>query len=331
MISYDQALAVYNKAKAPKSSQRWLKMPDSARYLKDVNATHYAIHKKADGTIYFRLYSTDVAVFYPPNENGEYKVDCTYASTQTTHGFMWWWQLHYDHLETTCGKRVAVPYVSDVWGVNAPPTAKLVFDVSGKLILDKSWHREIYTKVVSAEDKVKRAHLRKGIHSLLTLNEFKLQSYKENVTVDAYLGKPFGTGYRNTPHGIDTLASHIRGALRVVDIEHFDFNDDAFIGDFMNAGQDVFNVLASQRLYKATPRLLGYLSTWQKTPAEIQALQQERRMQQQPIIDSITHEDLTKSFTALLLKLFNIKVGSDLKDWGQFPNKLPNKWYIKNN
>jgi len=329
MISYDQALAVYNKAKAPKRSKPWLAMPDNARYLKDVGATHYAIHKKADGTIYFRLYSTNIATFFPPNENGEYRVDVTYANTQTTSRFMWWWGLHYHTLDTTCGKRVAVPYVSDVWGVNAPPTATLLFDASGKLILDKSWHREIYTKVASPEDKAKRAHLRKGVESLLTLNEFRLQSFKEGVTLDSNLGRPFGTGYRNQPHGIDLLASHIKGALRVVDLEHFDFNDNQFIEVFMNAGQDVFNVLASRRVYNA--QLFGWISAWNKSQAEIRALEQERFMKQQPFIDSITHEDLTKSFTTLLLKFFNIKVGSDLKDWGQFPNKLPNKWYIKNN
>ena len=329
MISYSKALEIYNKCKAPKRSKRWLSMPDNPRYLHNVGATHYGIHKTADGVIYFRLYSTNLVTLYPPNENGEYRVDVRYVHTQTTHKFMWWWGLHYDNLNTNDGRCVAVPYVSVKRWQDGNPTAKLVFDASDKLIVDKSWHEPIYTKVSSAEDKVKRKIIRQAIKNLVTLNEFRLHTFKENCQLHQYLGQPFGTSYRNMPMGIGNLESHIKYAMRDNgdDLSQFDFNDNKFIELFMDAGQDVFNILASNRVYRAG--LFKWVSTWNKTQAEIQDINRKQIEERVPVIKEISGEEFNKSFVNRLLSLLSVKTGTALKDWGQFPNKLPNKWYTK--
>lgn len=334
MISYSRALEVYNNSKAPKRSNTWLSMPDSARYLHNVRATHYGIHKTADGAIYFRLYSTNLVTLYPPNENGEYRVDVRYVHTQTTRKFMWWWGLDYDNLNTNDGRCVAVPYVGVTHWRDGDPTAKLMFDASDKLIVDKSWHEQIYTKVSSAEDKVQRKMIRQAIKNLVTLNEFRLHTFKENCQVHQYLGQPFGTSYRNMPMGIGNLESHIKYALRDnamrdngYDLSQFDFNDNKFIELFMDAGQDVFNILASHRVYSAG--LFKWVSRWNKTQAEIQDMDRKQIEERVPVINEISGEELNKAFVNRLLSLFGVKEGTALKDRGQFPNKLPNKWYTK--
>jgi hypothetical protein len=118
MIDYQQALARYERATAPVRSTKWLVMPDNPRYLTNVSQTHYGIHKKDDGTIYYRLYTTNIATFSPPDENGEYKVEIRYVSTTTTNNFLWLYGLSYYSLTTTDNKNVVVPYVqSGVGGV----------------------------------------------------------------------------------------------------------------------------------------------------------------------------------------------------------------------
>lgn len=328
MISYTQAQAHYNKCQAPKHSKKWLAMPDSPRYLSNVSMTHYGIHKKTDGTIYYRLYDTNLVTLSPPNENGEYQVDIKYVNTQTTSKFMWWHGLHYNSFDVEEGKRVLVPYVHKGGWRDALTTARLVFDASDKLIVDSSWHEPIYTKVSSPEDKAKRKYIRQSIKNLVMLNEFRLPMYRDNAKVESNLGQPFATARGAGPTASYNLRRYINTKLSEVrDPLNFNFSSDEFIELFMEAGQDVFNVLASQRAYKEGR--IKWISKWQKTQEEIDELYRIQRLEHSEVINGISGEDFNRSFVNMLLNLFHLKEGTDYKDWGQFRDTLPYKWFVK--
>jgi len=327
MISYTDALNKYNKAQAPKHSRRWLNMPDHARYLRGVGMTHYGIHQRDNGEVYYRCYDTELVKFYPPNEQGEYKVEVKFVNTPTTTMFLDNHRLNYGYLETSCGKTVYVPYVQSGGYRTAAVTASLVFNASNKLILDKSWHEDIYTKISSTEDKRKRKHLREAIKHLVMLNEFRLPQYKSDATLDGNLGMPFGTGYKE-PFSFQELRRVISSESNgMLDVGSFNFNSDRFIHAVMLAGQDVFNILASQRGYALNA--FRYFYRHGKSAEELAEHDNMIRLLHNQVIESVSPEDFNKSFTNKLLSVFNIKQGTTLKAWGQFRDKLPHKWYTK--
>jgi hypothetical protein len=142
------------------------------------------IHKTNEGAIYYRLYNTNVATFYPPDTDGNYKVVMEYYDSQTTNIFMYENGLHYYGFETTEGKQVRVPYVRS-WNSETQrnePSATLWFNKDHKLIVDKSSHRDIYTMKSSTEDKSKRKEFRQKLETLsnprtLSLTRIQKQRY----------------------------------------------------------------------------------------------------------------------------------------------------------
>ena len=321
MRTYEQALQHYELCKKPTRSKKWLAMSDNPRYLRNVSADHMGIHKTNDGAIYYRLYNTKVATFYPPNKDNEYKVEMHYYASQTTSIFMYEQGLHYNALTTTEGKQVRVPYVPSwdrVEGLHKP-SATLWFNQDGLLIKDKSEHRDIYTYKSSTEDKQKRKDFKAKVDTLMTLVMFRLPEYRANVTLESGLGEPFGLAWRNKPAEIDTFERVVR-EVGADSTEH-----PTYIQAFLEMGQAVFNVLASHRVYAFVPEdehWQGNLfRTWGKTPDELKANQDK----QHALAEEVTAEEFKKSMTTRLLSVANLKTGTVKTPWGQFMESLPRK------
>jgi len=320
MISYSEALELYNSRPVPPRSKKWKAMPDNARPLNRTEEAHKGIHMMSDGTIYYRLYDTKITTLYPPQADGTYVVECNWYDSQTTRNFMNNYGLYYIWLETTDGERVGVPQVPTTY---ASPHAHLTFTADNKLDITRSHHAEIYTATSTTADKKKRAEFRQKLDTLVTLAMFRLENYKQAVTVDADYGRPFGAGWR-MPDGMDVLARYVRDMqyaekTRGVAV---DLNASEFIGKFMAAGQAVLDILINRRMYDAD----AYVGWHLKNNAAITAA---KEAQQRQIIEDVTPEDFRKSLLNKLLSIFNLKQGNARTPWGQFQKTLPRKSYYR--
>lgn len=323
MITYEDALSRYEHSKAPTRSAKWLSQPDSPRYLRNVSADHMGIHKTSDDAIYYRLYNTKVAIFYKPLPDGTRLVQTNYYDSQTTSIFMYENGLHYYDLITTEGKAVKVPYVPS-WSRDTQqhtPSANLWFNAEGKLIVEKSDHKDIYTFKSSAEDKDKRKEFKKKVDVLMTLAMFRLPEYRANVTIDDDLGAPFGTAWRNKPASIDDFERTVH-QLGSHETEH-----PQYIQSFLDMGQAVFDILSSKKVFNHVPegqRWTGSLfHTWNLTTEQ----KDELIKQQHAIADQVTAEEFKKSLTTRLLDIASLKTGTVKTPWGQFMDTIPRKYY----
>ena len=325
MRSYQEALNHYNSISKPPRSKKWEPevMPDNGKPLRRTSENHMGIHMTDDGVIYYRLYDTHVAKFYPPEADGVYRVDAKYVNTRTTSQFMWDYGLQFYTLETTAGEKVAVPYVENGnWRDNHLPTATMYFTADGKLIKERSSHKDVYTMVSSPEDKAKRKELRDKVEHLITLALFKLPNLKEDVTLEGSLGQPFATSYGNSPRGVEHIKQHLRSHELSID-------DNTFIDLFMSGLQDAFNLYASKVCYDAG--LFRYQSFWhiendQERDVATSKFKIEQQDKRYAMVADITPDGFKKSLTSMLLSATNNKVGSVKKPWGQFMPKLPVKW-----
>jgi len=319
MRTYEEALEHYEACKAPTRSPKWLAMPDNPHYLRNVSADHMGIHKEeSTGAIYYRLYDTNVAKIYPRDAEGVYKVETHYYASQTTQIFMYENSLHYYTLQTTEGTQVQVPYVGSGNGV---PSATLYLDSTNRLILSKSQHRDIFTMKSSADDKDKRKEFKKKVDVLMTLAMFRLPEYRANVELKSELGEPFALSYRNKPVEID----HFEDVAKSVGADNTD--DPRYIEAFLDLGQAVFSILASNRAYNAETEDYnwkgGLFRTWGMTPDQLA----ENHKRAKEIAEEVTAEDFKKSLMSRLLAVAQLKTGSVKTPWGQFKDTIPRTFY----
>jgi hypothetical protein len=158
----------------------------------------------------------------------------------------------------------------------------------------------------------------KQLDTLFTLSTFRLADFKANATVDNDKGAPFTNGGHNyySTTTVQTLQDYVTEQRMSLDILH----EGEFIKLCMDAGQHIFDVLASKRCYAA--ECISY--AWaRKHDPELAARDDA---QAREIIDAVTPEDFVKSFKATVLRMFRIG-GNARKDWGQFRESLPSKWY----
>lgn len=315
MQSYAQALELYNSRPVPPRSKAWKEMADNARPLRRTGDKEKAIHMTDEGVIYFRLYDTNLITLYPPQADGTYRVEVRWYDSQTTRNFMSDFGLYYTYLLTTDNTRVSVPLVPQL-----SPCADLTFTADNKLIVSRSWHADIYTAVSSAEDKQRRREFKAKLDTLTTLATLKLENYRANVRIEAEYGKPFAGGW-HLPDSVrlfEHKVHEIKYRNHSRDPEDFDFNDPEFIESFLDAGQGLFDILASKRAWIEDVVRVYYRATAE----QLQEFEDKRRQ----IVNSITPEDFSKSLHNKLLSLFNLKKGSDRKAWGQFQPSLPRKF-----
>lgn len=324
MRTYQQALDHYNSITKPPRSKHWNGRGegalDNGKPLRRTAEVHMGIHKNKDNVIYYRLYNTNVASFYPPDENGIERRTFKYVATQTTTAFMFSYNLHFYNVTMDDGTEASVPYTQNGnWGENNNLTADLYFNTDNQVIRHLSSHKDVYTMVSNDEDKAKRKELREKVEHLITLALFKLPQLKEDVTIEEQWGMPFGTSYRNTPRAVDALKQYVSR-------NNVDINNQEFVSLFMDSLQSFFNLYASKSCYDA--ELFKWTSFWhlQNIEEREEAMKKHKLEQQEQRfakVAELTAEGFKKSLTNMLLSASNIKTGSVKKPWGQFMPKLP--------
>lgn len=318
MINYEHAHNLYNNTKKPPRSKKYL---ENQRPLRRVGKDHLMLQKDAHSYMY-RFYNKEVMRLYEPNEHGEYEVAIkgVYGNTSLDLAWKFLGISSAITLTTTTGDQVRVPLNSSYKKQDKEFSAVLVFDKENKLIVERSWHADVYKLVSTDEDKQKRKDLKKELDAYVTLQMFKLPTLRDNCNPDESMGAPFGES--GLSH---SYQSTMRDALRNLPLP---LDSQAFMETFDKVAQDVFDMLASKKVYaesggnlfwKARGRYFG-----QQDPAE----KDDAKEKIEDIVASITPEEYKKSLVARLISYANLTKGTKSVALPQFANTLPRTYYI---
>jgi hypothetical protein len=182
------------------------------------------------------------------------------------------------------------------------------------LIVDESWHADIYTLRSTEEDKDKRKKLKADLEAYITLQQFKLPTLKQNANIHIRMAVPFGSS--NFPHGARAkMFTFLNQDVLPLDLPEF-----AIIFD--NLAQSTFDTLASKMVYNNDRKLI--YGGWNMNPSE----QADRQEKVRDLYSEITPEQFKESLTNALLKIANISQGSSSVALPQFHNKLPSKYFL---
>lgn len=311
MYNYQHFDNLYNKTRKPPRSKKYA---ENQRPLRRVPESWLMLQKDPHSYV-VKIGSTEVARYFQPDEHGNYEVAIRGLHATYDIHLMWKFTGIYSRmtLATTTGETVEVPLNPFYKDQDKDFSAVLCFNSSDQLIVEKSWHSDVYKKVSTNEDKDKRKTLKAHLDAYVTLQMFKLATLKDNATVEQDLGAPFaeeGLKYQKQCEMRDYLQS-VPSCL----------DSPAFASLFDEVAQDVFNMLASKKVYNIEQRLFwtahGYYGS--KNPDE----KEQAQGKIDEIVDTITPDELKKSLIHRLMKYTNLTKGSQKVALPQFGNTLP--------
>ena len=320
MITYKQAEATFNKTKKPPRSKKY---NEFQRPLRRVSEAHLMLQKDAHSYVY-KVNGVDVARVYEPNAQGEYEVAVV--------GLYGTYDIHLQYkftgyyngvgIVTTLGDMVRVPLNPYYKEQGKDFSALLTYNSSDQLIVEKSWHADIYRLASDEGDKQTRKDIKKELDAYVTLQMFKLPTLRDNVKLSANMGKPFGEsrlGYSEQ--------SDMRMAMqnRPLPLE-----SQSFMETFDKVAQDCFDMLASKKIYNYDNANLFYkMGNWQRSrdPAAADDAQE----QADDIVASITPDEFKKSLVARLMSFAGLSKGTQSVALPQFGKTLPRTYYTRAN
>ena len=312
MITYEHAKNLFESTKKPPRSKKY---SENQRPLRRVQESGLMLEKDNDNYVY-RINGTSVATFYPPNNQGEYKVGLNWNGRSLDLPLMHKYvgMYHSVKVETTLGDQVVVPLNPRYDRETEKFSALLTFDSSHKLIVEKSKHYPVFILKSTGEDKAKRQKLKKDLEAYITLQMFKLASLKNNCNATERQGRPFGES--GLSYG---MRAKMQDFLRqdVLPLE-----SQEFAMAFDDVAQHSFNMLASKRMWNTNSSMFNDWR-WRNDPA----LKSDALEMRQDIIHAITEDDMKNSLVTELLNLANLKAGSEDVPLPQFANKLPRKYF----
>lgn len=325
MFSYKDALEYHTSITKPPRSEYWrITLQDDARPLNGTGTRNKSIHKRGDGTVYFRLYDTNIAMFYPVDPvTNTYTVVMRYYNSVTTRKFMCDYGLNYHFIDTANG-RVQIPYVhtdgnlpSAILTFNAP-TNRLITD------LDKSWHPRVYTAVKSDEQKQSLKYLRKKLEPFMTLAMFNIDNIMDQSSPDERYAQPFHDitrwAYNADMEGLVNLRNDVRRNMgRFISEYQIDavMNDTQFIDNLM----------------RAMPAIMTLYLSHAATRFERQTFETERkiinfRTALAAVSADLSPEAFAKYVTKRMEWVFGFDRGAGQKYQPLFQESLPRRTYV---
>lgn len=323
MITYNDAEARYNKTKKPPRSKKY---NEFQRPLRRVTESWLMLQKDNHSYVYI-INGNEVGRFCEPNELGEAEVLVRglYATFDIQQMHKYTGLYSGQSFETTTGERVQVPYNPFFKGQEKDYSALLTFDKDGKLIVDKSWHCDIYTYKSTEEDKNKRKALKEQLDAFVTLQMFKIGSLRDNATVNEGMGRAFGES--------ELSSSTARSLQLLLAQDVIPTDDPRFMNYFDEVAQNAFNMLASKKIYEyPVPEELNKNGWRSRNLFSIhnygndQALKDSAGKLMYEVMDTIVPDELKKSLVANLLKLAGLSKGSQPVAIPQFSVKLPRRY-----
>jgi hypothetical protein len=316
MINYQYAQNTFNKTKKPPRSKKYA---DHQRPLRRVSEAHLMLQKDAHSYVY-KINGVDVVRVFEPNAAGEYEVAViglygTY-DIQLQSKFTGYYSGK--HITTTLGDTVRLPLNPYYKDQGKDFSALLTYNSSDQLIVEKSWHADIYRLASDDGDKQKRKDIKKELDAYVTLQMFKLPTLKDNVNLTIDMGRPFGEsrlGY--------ALISTMQDALNNLPLP---LESQSFMESFDKVAQDCFDMLASKKVYNHNDTNLFYkMNGWysNRDPAAAD----DAKEQAQDIVAEITADEFKKSLVARLMSFAGLSKGTQSVALPQFSSTLPRTYY----
>lgn len=317
MYNYQHFDNLYNNTRKPPRSKKY---QENQRPLRRVPESWLMLQKDPNSYV-VKINRTEVARYYPPDSQGNYEVAIRGLYATYDIHLMYVFTRIYSciPLTTTTGETVRVPLNPHYKDQDQDFSAVLCFNSSDQLVVEESWHSDVYRFASTDEDKAKRKALKAQLEAYITLQMFKLPTLKANAKVDSDQGGPFGE---------ERLNSSVRREMQAMLMQVPESLDSPrFAQLFDEVSQDAFNMLASKRIYNEGNGSLfwkaqGYYGT--KHPDEKADAEEKIN----DIINAITPDDHKKSLIARLMKYVNLSKGSQKVALPQFSNTLPNRFHF---
>ena len=311
---------IHNKYENTRKPPRSKKYADNQRPLRRVQEAHLMLQKDPHSYV-IKINGVEVARYFEPEEDGTYQIAVRglYATYDINlmHQFT---RLYSRKMFTTDkGVEVQVPLNPFYKDQGKDFSAVLTFNSSHQLVVEKSWHADVFKMVSTSEDKARRKSIKDQLDAFITLQMFKLPTLKDNAKVDADQGAPFGEEKLSYSDQVDLQAFLQHDTIQT--------EDPSFLALFDRVSQSAFDTLASKRVYNESPRLLYAMhSYWGSRNPEEKA---NAEVKVREIVDSITPDEHKKSLITKLMKFAGKREGSQAVALPQFADKLPNKLILR--
>jgi hypothetical protein len=316
MITYQYARDQFNKTKKPPRSKKY---NEYQRPLRRVSESHLMLQKDAHSYVY-KVNGVDVVRVFEPNEAGEYEVAVIglYGTYDIQLQYKFTGYYNGVGIATTLGDTVRIPLNPHYKDQDKDFSALLTYNSSDQLIVEKSWHADIYRLASDDGDKQTRKDIKKELDAYVTLQMFKLPTLKDNVNLSSEMGRPFGEsrlGY--------ALISTMQDALRNLPLP---LESQSFMQTFDEVAQDCFNMLASKKVYNHDRAdLFHKMGNWARSrnPAEADDAQEKA----DDLVAEITADEFKKSLVARLMSFAGLSKGTQSVALPQFSKTLPRTYY----
>ena len=316
MRTYQQVADLFNKTKKPPRSKKY---NEAQRPLRRVSESWLMLQADNHSFVYL-INGVEIARFFEPNQQGEYEVAVRGLYNTNDINLMWKFTGLYNGMSftTTLGDTVKVPLNPRYKDQDKEFSAYLVFDKEDKLIVEKSWHADIYRLESTADDKQKRKDIKTELDAYVTLQLFKLPTLRENCAPSDSMGRPFGESNLNY-----VVQQSMTSAMRSLPLP---LESQSFMESFDKVAQDCFDMLVSKKVYAHGDgnlfyKLRGYYG--RTNPDE----QSDAQEQVNDITDSITPEEFKKSLVSRIMGFAGLSKGSQSVALPQFANTLPRSYY----
>ena len=320
MINYQQTHALFTNTKKPPRSKKYA---DNQRPLRRVSESHLMLQRDNHSYVY-KVNGVEVARVFDPDEQGEYEVAVRglYATYDINLMYKFTGLYNGMQIETSTGDKVRVPFNSQYRDQDKDFSALLHFNSSHQLVVEKSWHADVYRLASTDGDKQKRKDIKKELDAYVTLQLFKLPTLRDNVKLSSNMGRPFGESELSW-----SLMGSMNDAMRNLPLP---LESQSFMETFDQVAQDCFNMLASKKVYNEGDGNLFYkMGNWQRQRDP--AVADDAQEQADDIVASITPDEFKKSLVAKLMSFAGLSKGSESVPLPQFGNTLPRTYYTRAN
>lgn len=219
---------------------------DSQRPLKDSRSWHYRLESDyPEQYIDVCLHQTVMARFYAPSPEGNESRLYMGHPSMTSRKFMRDVLGICHTAETTDGRKVSAPVYDVFFMLDKGDrfSAQFVYAPGNKLIVDRSRHTRHWRGVSSDEDKAARLAARRRWATYITLAQYRLHEFINNVTLAEDYGRPFDG--RVIPYGVQHAVKNMDKDLHAGITPRQEDIDDFFV-----MCQRVFDTAASKRGYR---------------------------------------------------------------------------------
>ena len=319
MITYQIAHDQFNSIKKPPRSKNY---NEYQRPLRRVSESHLMLQKDAHSYVY-KINGVDVVRVYEPNEAGEYEVAVIglYGTYDINLQYKFTGYYNGIGIATSTDEQVRLPLNPHYQDQGKDFSALLTYNSSDQLIVEKSWHADIYRLASTNDDKATRKSLKEELDAYVTLQMFKLGTLKDNCKLSSSMGAPFGEsrlGYM--------LQSTMRDALANRPLP---LDSQSFMETFDEVAQDCFDMLASKKVYNADDNLFNKMSGWYKQRDPSAA--DDAKEKADDIVQTITPDEFKKSLVARLMSFAGLSKGTQSVALPQFGKTLPRTYYTRAN